>query len=98
MPLQVQSWTAAPFAVEPRQRFTSPPARYSEASLIKTLESEGIGRPSTYASIIGVIQERRYVEQYLQVHGDFPANLCVRVSSPILGGVVHNFPRQNLFV
>jgi DNA topoisomerase-1 len=53
----------APFAVEPRQRFTSPPPRYSEASLIKTLEAEGIGRPSTYASIIQVIQDRKYVEQ-----------------------------------
>ncbi|MBL8763477.1 MAG: type I DNA topoisomerase [Phycisphaerae bacterium] len=52
------------FGFEPRQRFTSPPARYSEASLIKMLESEGIGRPSTYASIIGVIQDRKYVEQH----------------------------------
>ncbi len=51
------------FAVEPQQRFTSPPSRYSEASLIKMLESEGIGRPSTYASIISVIQDRQYVEQ-----------------------------------
>lgn len=50
------------FSVEPRQRFTSPPPRYSEASLIKTLEAEGIGRPSTYASIIQVIQDRKYVE------------------------------------
>lgn len=52
----------APFAVEPIQKFTSPPARYSEASLIKTLEAEGIGRPSTYADIIAKIQERKYVE------------------------------------
>ncbi len=51
------------FAIEPQQRFTSPPSRYSEASLIKMLESEGIGRPSTYASIISVIQDRQYVEQ-----------------------------------
>lgn len=51
-----------PFAVEPRQRFSSPPPRFSEASLIKMLEAEGIGRPSTYASIIQVIQDRKYVE------------------------------------
>jgi DNA topoisomerase-1 len=52
----------APVILEPEQRFTSPPARYSEASLIKVLESEGIGRPSTYASIIQTIQDRKYVE------------------------------------
>ena len=51
-----------PFAIEPAQRFTSPPGRYTEASLIKTLEREGIGRPSTYASIIQTIQDRNYVE------------------------------------
>jgi DNA topoisomerase I len=53
----------APFGIEAEQTFTSPPPRYSEASLIKMLESEGIGRPSTYASIINVIQDRGYVEQ-----------------------------------
>lgn len=63
LPALAEKQPLAPFAVEPRQRFTSPPARYSEASLIKTLESEGIGRPSTYASIIQVIQDRKYVEQ-----------------------------------
>ncbi|MBX3358513.1 MAG: type I DNA topoisomerase [Phycisphaeraceae bacterium] len=63
LPSLEQGRTLSPFAIEPRQRFTSPPARYSEASLIKTLESEGIGRPSTYASIISVIQDRKYVEQ-----------------------------------
>ena len=52
----------APFSIEPSQRFTSPPRRYSEAALIEKLEKEGIGRPSTYASIISVIQDRNYVE------------------------------------
>jgi DNA topoisomerase-1 len=47
--------------VEPRQKFTEPPRRYSEAGLINLLEKEGIGRPSTYASIVSVIQERGYV-------------------------------------
>lgn len=52
-----------PFDITPKQSFSSPPSRYSEASLIKKLESEGIGRPSTYASIIDVIQNRNYVEK-----------------------------------
>lgn len=47
----------------PDQHFTEPPARYSEAKLIKTLEEYGIGRPSTYVSIISVIQARNYVKK-----------------------------------
>ena len=47
----------------PSQHFTQPPARYTEASLIKTLEENGIGRPSTYAPIISTIQARNYVEK-----------------------------------
>jgi DNA topoisomerase-1 len=46
-----------------QQKFTQPPARYNEASLIKTLEALGIGRPSTYAPIISTIQVRQYVEK-----------------------------------
>jgi DNA topoisomerase-1 len=48
-------------AVEPKQHFTQPPPRYTEASLVKKLEELGIGRPSTYASILQVLQDRAYV-------------------------------------
>ena len=48
-------------AIRPGQHFTEPPPRYSEASLVKTLEAHGIGRPSTYASIISTLQNREYV-------------------------------------
>jgi len=47
--------------VDPEQHFTQPPPRFSEASLVKRLEELGIGRPSTYASIISVLQDRNYV-------------------------------------
>ncbi len=49
-------------AILPEQHFTEPPPRYSEASLVKALEEHGLGRPSTYTSILSVLQERRYVE------------------------------------
>ena len=48
-------------ALEPKDHTTQPPARYTEASLVKALEEMGVGRPSTYASIIGTIQDRGYV-------------------------------------
>lgn len=47
----------------PEQRFTQPPSRFTEATLIKMLEQAGIGRPSTYAPIVSVIQEREYVKK-----------------------------------
>ena len=49
--------------INPEQKFTEPPPRYNEASLVKTLEEKGIGRPSTYASIINTIQDRDYVKK-----------------------------------
>ena len=49
--------------LNPEQHFTKPPPRFAEASLIRTLEREGIGRPSTYSSIISTIQQRGYVKQ-----------------------------------
>jgi len=50
-------------ALEPKQHFTQPPPRYTEASLVKELEERGIGRPSTYAQILSTIQERDYVRR-----------------------------------
>jgi len=52
--------------LDPQQKFTQPPPRFNEASLVKTLEERGIGRPSTYASIINTIQERDYVKKLAQ--------------------------------
>jgi DNA topoisomerase-1 len=50
-------------SVDPEQKFTQPPPRFNEASLVKVLEERGIGRPSTYASIINTIQDRDYVKK-----------------------------------
>jgi DNA topoisomerase-1 len=50
-------------ALTPEQHFTEPPPRYNEASLVRELEERGIGRPSTYATILGTIQERQYVSK-----------------------------------
>ena len=49
--------------VTPEQHFTQPPPRYSDASLVKALEEENIGRPSTYATIVGTITSREYVQR-----------------------------------
>jgi len=65
-------------ALDPKQHFTQPPPRYTEASLVKALEEQGIGRPSTYAQILSTIQDRGYV------HRDkgtlFPTDLGMQVN------------------
>jgi DNA topoisomerase I len=50
-------------SLEPEQHFTEPPPRFTEATLVKELEADGVGRPSTYASILSTIQEREYVKK-----------------------------------
>ena len=62
--------------LKPEQKFTQPPPRYSEATLVKALEENGIGRPSTYASIIGVIQAREYVNK---IDGRFKPTMLGRM-------------------
>jgi DNA topoisomerase-1 len=69
------------------QHFTQPPPRYNEASLVKALEKEGIGRPSTYATIISTIQKRGYVEQRER---RFYATQLGKVVTALL---VEHFPR-----
>jgi DNA topoisomerase-1 len=61
LPALSEGETLSATALEPRSHTTQPPARYTEASLVKALEDLGVGRPSTYASILGTIQERGYV-------------------------------------
>jgi DNA topoisomerase-1 len=72
-----------------RQQFTEPPPRYNEASLVKELEERGVGRPSTYASIINTIQDREYVVKHGGSRGRFyPTEIGVVVCELL----VDNFP------
>jgi DNA topoisomerase-1 len=63
LPPLKEGQSLAAIHMDPVQNFTSPPPRYTEASLVKKLEAEGIGRPSTYAQIIQVIQARKYTQK-----------------------------------
>jgi len=71
--------------LDPQQKFTQPPPRYTEASLIRTLEEYGIGRPSTYAPIISTIQNRQYVEKVAP-----PSGGRRRLFKPTLLGITVN--------
>ncbi|EKD41640.1 MAG: hypothetical protein ACD_73C00607G0001 [uncultured bacterium] len=71
----------------PSQHFTQPPPRFTEASLVKELEEKGIGRPSTYAAILSVIQEKKYVEKDEQKRFH-PTSLGVMVNDLL----VESFP------
>jgi len=66
----------------PEQHFTEPPPRYNEATLVKALEEKGIGRPSTYATILSVIQNRDYVENSRD--GSFPTELGMVVNDLLI--------------
>jgi DNA topoisomerase-1 len=68
-------------ALRPEQKFTQPPARFSEATLVKELEENGIGRPSTYASIISVLQDREYVNK---IEGRFKPTALGRMITDLL--------------
>jgi DNA topoisomerase-1 len=70
----------------PEQKFTQPPPRYNEASLVKVLEERGIGRPSTYASIINTIQDRDYVKK---IQARF---VPTEIGTVVTGLLVKNFP------
>ncbi|CAN5333126.1 type I DNA topoisomerase [soil metagenome] len=72
--------------VNPMQKFTEPPARFNEASIIKTLEQLGIGRPSTYAPIISTIQVRQYVEKK---EGRF---FATSIGTTVTDFLMDNFP------
>ena len=75
--------------LEEEQHYTQPPPRYNEASLVKELEERGIGRPSTYASIINTIQDREYVVKHGGSRGRFyPTEIGVVVCDLL----VENFP------
>jgi DNA topoisomerase-1 len=73
-------------AVESEQKFTQPPPRFNEASLVKMLEERGIGRPSTYASIINTIQDRDYVKK---IDKKF---VPTEIGTVVTGLLVKNFP------
>ena len=75
--------------LKPEQHYTEPPPRYNEASLVKELEEQGIGRPSTYASIINTIQDREYVQKIGGRAGRF---VPTEIGTVVTDLLVKNFP------
>jgi DNA topoisomerase-1 len=73
--------------LEPKQHFTEPPPRYTEASLVKALEDNGVGRPSTYSTIVDTIQARGYVTQ--QERRFLPTEIGIAVNDLL----VEHFPK-----
>ena len=86
LPKLTEAQALAALHLDPAQHFTQPPPRYTEASLVKKLEAEGIGRPSTYAQIIQVIQDRKYVEK---IRNRFSATDLGKV---VTGKLIEAFP------
>jgi DNA topoisomerase-1 len=83
VPVLVEGEVLTLLGLEPKQHFTQPPARYTEAALIKALEELGIGRPSTYASILGtIINDRGYVRRERRTL--FPTELGIAVTDKLL--------------
>jgi DNA topoisomerase-1 len=86
MPPVSEGETLELVSLKPDQKFTQPPPRYSEASLVRKLEEEGIGRPSTYATILSTIQDRDYVRmEKAKLH---PTDLGILITELL----VKNFP------
>ena len=76
-------------SITPEQHFTEPPPRFTEATLVKALEEQGIGRPSTYAAIMTTIQDREYVER---LEGRFhPTGLGTTVNDVLVAGFTDLF-------
>lgn len=89
-PLSLIKSESAPTGVKPEQHFTQPPPRYTEASLVKELEEDGVGRPSTYASILDTLEKRKYVTIERRRRQFTPSSLGREVNRLLIRG----FPDQ----
>ncbi len=85
-PLALRATEAAPSGVLPEQHFTQPPPRYSEATLVKELEEDGVGRPSTYATILDTLEKRKYVTVERKKRQFIPTPLGREVSKLLIQG------------